>query len=61
MTKLKYIGRQEVPEGCDIDGRMWNIEGTADLHVKPFLHSTRTVDGLRELGIIPKIKLEVIA
>lgn len=59
-TKLKYIGRQELPPGLNIDGRMWDIEGTDHKDVAPFIHSTRTLDGLRELGIVRPIRLEIV-
>jgi hypothetical protein len=60
MTKLKYIGRQELPPGLDIDARMWNIEGTDKKELAPFIGSTRMLDGLRELGIVRPIRLGVI-
>jgi hypothetical protein len=47
MTKLKYIGKQRFPGHEDI--RLWNI-------IDPTSHyndSTRSLEGLQELGIIP--------
>lgn len=44
----------------DIDSRMWNIEDTHNIALRPFIKSTRMLDGLRELGIVPPIVLEVL-
>lgn len=53
MIKLKYIGRQPLPKGLVLDSRLWNIEATELPGVKPFIGSTRTIEGLQELGVIP--------
>ena len=52
MTTLRYIGRQELPAGMDIDPRMWNIEATDAPELKQYVGSTRMRDGLVELGVL---------
>lgn len=36
-----------------IDGRMWNLSVPRDHVLYGYNNSTRTLDGLKELGIIP--------
>jgi len=44
--KLKYAGKFEFIQ----DGRIWNIIDPSS----PYHKSTRTLEGLRELGIVPE-------
>jgi hypothetical protein len=44
--KLRYRGKQECPGIEPI--RLWDIETVGH----PYYHSTRSLDGLKELGII---------
>lgn len=52
LTKLVYIGRQQLPAGMAIDNRMWNVIATSDTKLTEYIGSTRMYDGLVDLGII---------
>lgn len=45
--KLDYIGRMDVP-GFPGDLRLWNVIAPGN----PYHHSSRTLEGLKELGIV---------
>lgn len=44
-VKLRFVGIQETPWGPE---RLWNI----DTKGHPYYQSTRTLEGLKELGIV---------
>lgn len=52
MTKLKYRGKMQWMERMGEDGRIWDILDPNG-KLKAYHHSTRTLEGLRELGVIP--------
>lgn len=45
--KLIYVGKQET-FGLPLDGRMWNVIDPSS----PYHMSTRSLDGLKEIGLI---------
>jgi hypothetical protein len=54
--KLEYLkGSKETMAWATqygLDGRMWNLLIPEGHELRPFHHSTRTVEGLKELGVI---------
>jgi hypothetical protein len=55
-VKLEYLkgSKQKMAWALEhgIDGRMWNVIAPLGHVLRPFHHSTRTVEGLKELGVI---------
>ena len=47
-TTLRYVGKQKWPGNPDM--RLWNIIQPGS----PWHQSTRSLEGLQELGIVPK-------
>jgi hypothetical protein len=55
-VKLEYLkgSKEKMAWAAEhgIDGRMWNLYAPEGHELRPFHHSTRTVEGLKELGVI---------
>jgi hypothetical protein len=50
LKDSKRIGAWALKHGVDL--RMWNVIAPEGHALRPFHHSTRTVEGLKELGVI---------